>query len=98
MVFGAFLGLIAAVAIYHLLMFAILRVPAFLSYGLYPAVAAAFLLGRQPQYLTVIDGGADANVLFWLSFSALAFSATGCFARFSRCAKCSRAPTGSFSA
>jgi adenylate cyclase len=73
MVFGAFFGLIAAVAIYHLLMFAILRVPEFGSYGTYLAALAAFQLGREPQYLAVLGIAADANVLFWWSFSTLAF-------------------------
>jgi class 3 adenylate cyclase len=73
MAFGAFFGLIAAVAIYHLLMFAILRVPEFLSYGTYLAALAAFQLGREPRYLAVLGLGADANALFWWSFSALAF-------------------------
>jgi adenylate cyclase len=73
MFFGAFFGLIAAVAIYHLLMYAILRVPEFLSYGAYLAALAVFQLGRYPPYLAVLGIAADANALFWWTFSALAF-------------------------
>jgi len=72
MFFGAFFGLIAAVAIYHLLMYAILRVPEFLSYGAYLTALAIFQLGRYPQYLAVLGIQADANGLFWWTFSALA--------------------------
>jgi len=56
MFFGAFFGLISAVAIYHLLMYAVLRVPEFLSYGAYLAALAIFQLGREPQYLAVLEG------------------------------------------
>ncbi len=73
MFFGAFFGLIAAVAIYHLLMYAVLRVPEFLSYGSYLAVLAVFQLALKPTYLALLGIGADANVLFWWTFSALAF-------------------------
>ena len=73
MFFGAFFGLISAVAIYHLLMYAVLRVPEFLSYGAYLAVLAVFQLGRDPQYLAVLGIAVDPNALFWWSFAALAF-------------------------
>jgi adenylate cyclase len=73
MFFGAFFGLISAVAIYHLLMYAVLRVPEFLSYGAYLAALAIFQLGREPQYLAVLGLHVDGNTLFWLSFSLLAF-------------------------
>ena len=73
MFFGAFFGLISAVAIYHLLMYAVLRVPEFLSYGAYLAALAVFQLGREPQYLAVLGIVVDANVLFWWTFSALSF-------------------------
>jgi class 3 adenylate cyclase len=71
MFFGAFFGLISAVAIYHLLMYAILRAPEFLSYGAYLAALAIFQLGRDPQYIAVLGIGADATILFWWSFAAL---------------------------
>ena len=71
MFFGAFFGLISAVAIYHVLMYAILRAPEFLSYGAYLAALAIFQLGREPKYMAVLGIEADANVVFWLSFSAL---------------------------
>ena len=61
MFFGAFFGLISAVAIYHLLMYAVLRVPEFLSYGAYLAALAIFQLGRYPQYLPVLGIAVDAN-------------------------------------
>lgn len=70
--FGAFAGLIGAVAIYHLLMFAILRAPEFLAYGGYLAALAVFELARKPAYLALLGIGADATVLFWWSFAALA--------------------------
>jgi two-component system, sensor histidine kinase LadS len=73
MFFGAFFGLISAVAIYHLLMYAILRVPEFLSYGAYLAALAIFQLGREPKYLAVLGINVDGNTLFWLSFSLLSF-------------------------
>ena len=73
MFFGAFFGLVAAVAIYHLLMYAILRVPEFLSYGSYLAALTVFQLGRYPQYLSVLGLTADAKVLFWWTFAVLAF-------------------------
>ena len=44
---GAFFGLISAVAIYHLLMYAVLRAPEFLSYGAYLAALAVFQLGAS---------------------------------------------------
>ena len=71
MFFGAVFGLISAVAIYHLLMYAVLRVPEFLSYGAYLAALAIFQLGREPQYLAVLGIGVDGNTLFWLSFALL---------------------------
>jgi class 3 adenylate cyclase len=71
MFFGAFFGLISAVAIYHLLMYAVLRAPEFLSYGAYLTALAIFQLGRYPQYIGVLGIGADATILFWWSFAAL---------------------------
>lgn len=73
MYFAAFFGLISAVAIYHLLMYAVLRVPEFLSYGTYLAVLALFQLGRHPEFLSVLGMNVDPNVLLWWTFSALAF-------------------------
>ena len=71
--FGAFFGLIAAVAVYHLLMYAILRVPEFLSYGAYLTALAVFQLGREPDFNPMLGITVDPNVLFWWTFSALAF-------------------------
>jgi two-component system, sensor histidine kinase LadS len=82
MFFGAFFGLISAVAIYHLLMYAILRAPEFLSYGAYLAALAIFQLGREPKYLGVLGIAGDANVILWWSFSALAFLGYGLFRSF----------------
>ena len=82
MFFGAFFGLISAVAIYHLLMYAVLRVPEFLSYGTYLAALAAFQLGRDPQYLAVLGIGVDARALFWWTFSALSFCGYWFFSSF----------------
>jgi class 3 adenylate cyclase len=82
MFFGAFFGLISAVAIYHLLMYAILRVPEFLSYGTYLTALAIFQLGRYPQYLAVLGIAADANVLLWWTFSPLAFCGYWLFSSF----------------
>lgn len=70
--FGAFFGLIGAVAIYHLLMFAVLRAPEFLSYGAYLTALALFQLGREPKYLWAIGIDADPTTLFWWSFALLA--------------------------
>jgi class 3 adenylate cyclase len=82
MFFGAFFGLISAVAIYHLLMYAILRVPEFLSYGTYLAALAVFQLGRYPQYMAVLGIAADATALFWWTFSALALCGYWLFSSF----------------
>jgi adenylate cyclase len=82
MFFGAFFGLISAVAIYHVLMFAILRQPEFLLYGAYLGALAVFQLGREPQYIGVLGIGADGNVLFWWSFAALALFGYGMFRSF----------------
>lgn len=73
MLFAAFFGLIAAVAIYHLLMYAVLRVPEFLSYGTYLVALALFQLGRDPDYNHVLGITADANVMLWWTFALLAF-------------------------
>jgi class 3 adenylate cyclase len=73
MFFGAFFGLVSAVAIYHLLMYAILRVPEFLSYGSYLVALTVFQLGRYPQYLPVLGLAADAKELFWWTVAVLAF-------------------------
>lgn len=73
MFFAAFFGLIAAVAIYHLLMYAILRVPEFLSYGAYLTALALFQLGRDPDYNAVLGITVDANVMLWWTFALLAF-------------------------
>jgi adenylate cyclase len=70
---SAFFGLIGAVAIYHLLMYAVLRVPEFLSYGAYLAALTVFEIARDPAYLALFGIGGDANVLFWWTFSVLAF-------------------------
>jgi hypothetical protein len=59
MFFGAFFGLISAVALYHLLMYAVLRVPEFLSYGAFLAALAVFQLGREPKYLAVLGIAVD---------------------------------------
>jgi class 3 adenylate cyclase len=82
MFFGAFFGLISAVAIYHLLMYAVLRVPEFLSYGTYLAALAVFQLGRYPQYLPVLGIYVDPNGLFWWTFSALSLCGYWLFASF----------------
>jgi adenylate cyclase len=82
MFFGAFFGLIAAVAIYHLLMYAVLRVPEFLSYGAYLVALAAFQLGRDPEYLPVLGIAVDAQVVLWWTFSALAFCGWWLFSSF----------------
>jgi two-component system, sensor histidine kinase LadS len=82
MFFGAFFGLISAVAIYHLLMYVVLRVPEFLSYGAYLAALAAFQLGRNPQYLGVLGIAADASALLWWTFSALSFCGYWLFSSF----------------
>jgi hypothetical protein len=44
--FGLVLGLIGAVAIYHVLMFAVLRAHEFLAYGAYLVALAAFEVAR----------------------------------------------------
>jgi adenylate cyclase len=70
--FGSFFGLVGAVAIYHLLMYAVLRAPEFLSYGAYLSALALFQLAREPKYLWAIGIDADPTILFWWSFALLA--------------------------
>jgi adenylate cyclase len=82
MFFGAFFGLIMAVAIYHLLMYAILRAPEFLSYGAYLVALAIFQLGREPKYIAVLGLNIDGNTLFWLSFALLSFTGYWLFRTF----------------
>jgi class 3 adenylate cyclase len=82
MFFGAFFGLIAAVAIYHLLMYAILRAPEFLSYGAYLVALAIFQFGREPQYLGVLGIAANATLVLWWSFAALSFGGYWLFRSF----------------
>ncbi len=82
MFFGAFFGLISAVAIYHLLMYAILRAPEFLSYGAYLVALAIFQLGREPKYIAVLGLNIDGTTLFWLSFALLSFTGYWLFRTF----------------
>ncbi len=87
MFFGAFFGLISAVAIYHLLMYAILRAPEFFWYGAYLAALAIFQLGRDPQYIAVLglgtgDPSMSAGLFFWWSFAALCVFGYGMFRSF----------------
>ena len=97
MFFGAFFGLISAVAIYHLLMYAVLRVPEFsvvrhLSRALAISNSAATAVSR------LLGIGADANVLFWSTFSALAFFGYWLFRSFLSLPRCSRDWSGPFRA
>ncbi len=69
---GAFFGLIDAVAIYHLLMFAVLGSVEFLSYGAYLLALATFQFGRSPQYMAELGVDVDQHWFFWWSFALLA--------------------------
>ncbi len=70
--FGAFFGLIDAVAIYHLLMFAVLGSTEFLSYGAYLLALATFQLARLPEYTHELGIAVDQQWFFWWSFALLA--------------------------
>jgi hypothetical protein len=48
LVAGGFFGLLGTVAVYHLLLFAVLRAPAFLAYGAYLLALVTFELARSP--------------------------------------------------
>lgn len=65
---GLFLGTIAAVAIYHFLMYAVLRGRDFLAYGAYLVALEAFQLSRSTMF------PATHSAWFgWVSYAALAF-------------------------
>ncbi len=68
LMYGLFFGLIAAVGIYHLLMYAVLRTTDFLAYGVYLLVLIAFQVARTP----LIEQGPAQRWLFWWSFAAVA--------------------------
>jgi class 3 adenylate cyclase len=70
--FGAFFGLIGAVAIYHLLMYVVLGSIEFLSYGCYLTALILFQLARNLPVRTVLGLSIDSNVFFWWSFALLA--------------------------
>jgi adenylate cyclase len=68
---SAFLGVIAAVAIYHLFLFAVLRANAYLAYGTYLIALIAFeFVGSSLPVALGLE--LDLNWLFWWSFAALA--------------------------
>jgi len=69
---GAFFGLIDAVAIYHLLMFAVLGSVEFLSYGAYLLALATFTFARSPQDIALLGVPVDQQWFFWWSFALLA--------------------------
>jgi class 3 adenylate cyclase len=66
--YGLFFGLIAAVGIYHLLMYAVLRTTDFLAYGAYLFALIAFQVARTP----LVPPGDGQRWLFWWSFAAVA--------------------------
>ncbi len=68
---SAFLGVIAAVAIYHLFLFAVLRASAYLAYGTYLLALIAFEFVRSPLP-PALGITADLSWIFWWSFAALA--------------------------
>jgi len=70
--FGAFFGLIGAVAIYHLLMYVVLGSIELLSYSAYLAALILFQLAREPQIFGTTLIRIDVHVLFWWSFALLA--------------------------
>jgi len=65
--YGLFFGLIAAVGVYHLLMYAVLRTVDFLAYGTYLFALIAFQVARTP----LIEPGPAQRWLFWWSFAAV---------------------------
>ena len=68
LMYGLFFGLIAAVGIYHLLMYAVLRTTDFLAYGAYLFALIAFQVARTP----LVPPGDGQRWLFWWSFAAVA--------------------------
>lgn len=66
---GLFLGLIGAVAAYHLLMYAVLRVTDFLAYGAYLVGLVWFQLARSPG---IFPDPHLRERAFWWSFAVLA--------------------------
>jgi adenylate cyclase len=70
LVAGGFFGLLVTVAVYHLLLFAVLRAPAFLAYGAYVLALVAFEFARSP-YAREFGLPVDHDVFFWWSFALL---------------------------
>jgi adenylate cyclase len=76
--YGLFFGLIAAVGVYHLLMYAVLRTPDLLAYGAYLFALIAFQVSRT-HFVPV---GLDQRWTFWWSFAAVAALGYGLFRSF----------------
>jgi class 3 adenylate cyclase len=82
LVFGLYFGLLGAVGIYYLLMYAVLGGVDFLSYGIYVASLALMELARSGAQLIFADLPIDTNVVFRFSYGLFAVAAYWLFRSF----------------
>lgn len=81
--FGLYFGVLIAVGVYHLLMFAVLGGLDFLSYGLYLGALVLQQLARTHYYETLVpDVALDYNLVFSLSYALLILAAYWLFRSF----------------
>lgn len=81
--FGLYFGVLIAVGVYHLLMFAVLGGVDFLSYGLYLGALVLQQLARTHYYETLVpDVALDYNLLFSLTYALFVVAAYWLFRSF----------------
>jgi len=81
-VFGLYFGLLGAVGIYHLLMYAVLGGVDFLSYGIYVAALALVQLARSHAQLFFAGFAIDMGIVFWFSYAFFSIAAYWLFRSF----------------
>ena len=81
MFFAAFFGLVSAVAIYHLLLYAVLRARDFLSYGLYLDGLGVFQFARTPELARARRRESIKACCIGRASRRWRFAAIGCSAR-----------------
>jgi class 3 adenylate cyclase len=75
-VFGLYFGLLGAVGIYHLLMYAVLGGRDFLAYGVYVAALALVQLARSKYYALFFSGvHITQTVVFWFAYALFSVAA-----------------------
>jgi class 3 adenylate cyclase len=75
-VYGFYFGLLGAVGIYHLLMYAVLGGVDFLAYGVYVATLGLVQLARSPYYKLFFSNAAiSQEVVLWFSYAFLSVAA-----------------------